>query len=582
CPTIPPPSFDTPYAVPDRSATPVDRRRLQDIGSDDETEDVPTGEFWSVLGVIAFLVMLGGIFAGLTIGLMSLDETNLAILKVSGSPKERAYAARIQPIRKNAHLLLVTLLLGNTIVNESLPILMDTIHLEGYKAVLISTALIVIFGEIIPQAVCARHGLQVGALFAWPVRILMWIMYPVAYPVARLLDWILGHKHGMIYRKAELKELVALHGEDKAGPLTRDEVSIIRAVLDLREKSVANVMTTLEHVFMLPLEAKLNQTTIEQIERAGHSRVPVYKGHRTNIVGVVLVKQLVSYDPAEEVPVSSIKIRRLPRVMANTQLFEILHVFEEGGSHMAVVVDEIQAGEVVPDEEITVDALGKSYKTLGIITLEDVIEELLGEEIIDETDVYVDVATKLKVARVIKGPKPIASPNISTPAALHAAVSNAAARNYFDPHQGVRRSVEADDESSPLLKNSVDYGGIGDAGPAGGGSPSRPAPKTPGRRRKARELIPAGVLAVDLENGREGGLWRGPVRRGSSREEDVMRRLDGSSNTSSAVDHNGGGGSDEENGEEGAGGEEPKTPKAAAGAAIKVREEDGKDNGEQP
>ena len=78
---------------------------------------------------------------------MSLDETNLSILKASGTPKEQAYAARIEPIRKKAHLLLVTLLLGNTIVNETLPVLMHEIHLEGAYAVAISTALIVIFGE---------------------------------------------------------------------------------------------------------------------------------------------------------------------------------------------------------------------------------------------------------------------------------------------------------------------------------------------------------------------------------------------------------------------------------------------------
>ena len=56
--------------------------------------------------------------------------------------------------------------------------------------------------RIIPQAVCVRFGLRVGAFFAWPVRILMWILFPIAYPVAKLLDWILGHQNGVIYRRA--------------------------------------------------------------------------------------------------------------------------------------------------------------------------------------------------------------------------------------------------------------------------------------------------------------------------------------------------------------------------------------------
>jgi metal transporter CNNM len=117
-------------------------------------------EFWIILAACGVLVILGGIFAGnslfnyagLTIGLMSLDSTNIQILKASGSERERIYAERIEPIRKSTHILLVTLLLANTIVNETLPVLFHVIHLDGYQAVLISTALIVIFGEIIPQA----------------------------------------------------------------------------------------------------------------------------------------------------------------------------------------------------------------------------------------------------------------------------------------------------------------------------------------------------------------------------------------------------------------------------------------------
>jgi len=81
----------------------------------------------------------------------------------------RKYAARIQPIRENGHLLLVTLLLANVIVNETLPIIMDDLIGEGLIAILISSALIVIFGEIIPQSICSRFGLAVGAFFAWYV-----------------------------------------------------------------------------------------------------------------------------------------------------------------------------------------------------------------------------------------------------------------------------------------------------------------------------------------------------------------------------------------------------------------------------
>src|SRR5687768_3661941 len=86
-------------------------------------DPIPDWEYWVVVGTIICLVLIGGLVAGLTIGLMSLDSTNISILKLSGTPRERLYAERIEPIRKNGHLLLVTLLLVNTVVNETLPIL---------------------------------------------------------------------------------------------------------------------------------------------------------------------------------------------------------------------------------------------------------------------------------------------------------------------------------------------------------------------------------------------------------------------------------------------------------------------------
>jgi metal transporter CNNM len=228
-------------------------------------EPIPTWEFASVVAAIVVLVLVGGLVSGLTIGLMSLDSTNLTILKVSGTASEKSYAAKIEPIRKHGHLLLVTLLLVNTAFNETLPILFDSIHLTGYKAVLSSTLLVLLFGEIIPQAVCSRYGLQIGAFFAIPVRILIAGLWVISYPIARLLDYLLGHKAGVIYRHAGLKELVALHGEDQSGPLSKDEVSILRAVLDLRTKTVKDVMTAIDDVFMFSLSEKLDRQTIQKV-----------------------------------------------------------------------------------------------------------------------------------------------------------------------------------------------------------------------------------------------------------------------------------------------------------------------------
>ncbi|KAJ1643061.1 hypothetical protein IWQ61_010570, partial [Dispira simplex] len=106
-----------------------ERELRQGLHADAEKPAVPMGstDFWLRLIAVVFLVLFGGLVAGLTLGLMSIDETNLHILSISGDERQKRYAARIQPIRKNGHWLLVTLLLVNTLVNESLPIIMDSI-----------------------------------------------------------------------------------------------------------------------------------------------------------------------------------------------------------------------------------------------------------------------------------------------------------------------------------------------------------------------------------------------------------------------------------------------------------------------
>ena len=111
--------------------------------------------------LIPLLVMLSGVFAGLTLGYMSLDETQLNVLSISGTPyvrpslyvficlhsysQQKAYANKIKPIRKNGHLLLVTLLLANMIVNETLPIVADPVLGGGVQSVVVSTVLIVMY-----------------------------------------------------------------------------------------------------------------------------------------------------------------------------------------------------------------------------------------------------------------------------------------------------------------------------------------------------------------------------------------------------------------------------------------------------
>jgi len=132
---------------------------------------------------------LSGILAGLTLGYLSLDMTALEVLSRTGTPKQREQAKKVIPIRKDGHLLLITLLMANMIVNEALPIIADPVLGGGVQAVVVSTVLIIIFAEIIPQSVCSRFGLAVGSTMVIPVKCLIFVFFPISWPVAKLLTY---------------------------------------------------------------------------------------------------------------------------------------------------------------------------------------------------------------------------------------------------------------------------------------------------------------------------------------------------------------------------------------------------------
>ncbi|KAG1792793.1 uncharacterized protein HD556DRAFT_1378103 [Suillus plorans] len=308
-------------------------------------------EFIVFACLIPVLVLLSGVFAGLTLGYMSLDETQLNVLSMSGSPQQKRYAEKIMPIRKNGHLLLVTLLLANMIVNETLPVISDPILGGGVQSVVVSTVLIVIFSEIIPQSLCTRHGLYFGAQMAGFTRVLICLLGVLAWPIAKLLELVLGPHHGIMYRRGELKELIALHSSMSSlgGDLKSDTVTIIGATLDLQEKVVKQAMTPIENVFMLSIDSKLDYALMKKICLTGHSRVPVYEEVEIpadssdrmlkvkKIIGILLVKHCLLLDPKDAVPLRRIPLNKVPFVPNNESLLGILDKFQEGRSHMAIV-----------------------------------------------------------------------------------------------------------------------------------------------------------------------------------------------------------------------------------------------------
>ncbi|XP_043708573.1 DUF21 domain-containing protein At1g47330-like isoform X2 [Telopea speciosissima] len=308
-------------------------------------------KFSLYLLLIVGLVCFAGLMAGLTLGLMSLGLVDLEVLIKSGRPKDRIYAAKIFPVIKRQHLLLCTLLIGNSLAMEALPIFLDAL-VPPWAAILISVTLILVFGEILPQAVCTRYGMAVGATLAPLVRVLLLLFFPVAYPISKLLDWMLGKGHAVLLRRAELKTFVDFHGNEagKGGDLTHDETTIIAGALELTEKAAKDAMTPISKVFSLDLDDTLDSETLNAIMMKGHSRVPIYVGNPTNIIGLILVKNLLTVDPKDAVPLRKMIIRKIPRVSENMPLYDILNEFQKGHSHIAVVSKELNDTKETPKE----------------------------------------------------------------------------------------------------------------------------------------------------------------------------------------------------------------------------------------
>ncbi|TQD90127.1 hypothetical protein C1H46_024291 [Malus baccata] len=434
-------------------------------------------KFFLYLLIIVGLVCFAGMMAGLTLGLMSLGLVDLEVLMKSGRPQDRKHAAKIYPVVKNQHLLLCTLLIGNALAMEALPVFLDSL-VPPWAAIVLSVTLILVFGEILPQAVCTRYGLTVGATMAPFVRFLLVLFLPISYPISKVLDYMLGKGQSALLRRAELKTFVNFHGNEagKGGDLTHDETTIIAGALELTEKTAKDAMTPITNAFALDLDAPLTlwvcgyRDTLNAIMVMGHSRVPVYCGKPGNIIGLVLVKNLLMVDPEGEVTLRKLMIRKIPRVSEDMPLYDILNEFQKGHSHIAVVFKypngkkdalkngkdgeppvfkddcKKQAGQTAAsfkkDEKVgssnalsaldngdggqqskkspsATPAFKKRHRGcshcildvengpipvfpdneefVGVITMEDVIEELLQEEIWDETDEYVDIHNRIKV-----------------------------------------------------------------------------------------------------------------------------------------------------------------------------------------
>jgi metal transporter CNNM len=243
-------------------------------------------------------------------------------------------------------------------------------------AVVVSTTLITIFGEILPQAIFYQHALKVGYYFVPVVRFFQIIFYPIAKPIAFVLDKILGKEKETLLSKEEISEMIKTHEDSNDSEIDSDEESIVLGALSFSEKKVNQIMTPKKVVFALEENEILDEGKRVEIKKTGFSRIPVYHENIDEMTGVLFAKDLINIDSDKKV-YDLYRRNRIFKVNENDNLDDLLNKFIKKKSHIAYVTN--------------------SYDTfLGIVTMEDLIEEIIQKEIVDETDKYVDMREEAK------------------------------------------------------------------------------------------------------------------------------------------------------------------------------------------
>uniref|UniRef100_A0A667XZC7 Metal transporter n=1 Tax=Myripristis murdjan TaxID=586833 RepID=A0A667XZC7_9TELE len=351
-------------------------------------ERPPQADVWLQAGVSVLLLGLSALCSGLNISMLALDPVELRVLQNSGTEKEQKYARKIESVRKHGNYILCTVVLGNVLTNTCFVVWMCQILGMTPLSTASCTLGIFFIGEILPHSVASRHSLAIASKTLCATRLLMLVFFPIAYPVSKILDIMLHQEISNFYTREKL--VAMLRVTDPYHDLVKEELNIIQGALELRTKTVEDVLTPLSDCYMLSSDAVLDFCTMSDVMQSGFTRIPVYENDRSNIVDILFVKDLAFVDPDDCTPLKTItQFYKHPMhcVFNDTKLDVMLDEFKRGKSHLAVVQRVNSEGEGDP-----------FYEVMGIVTLEDVIEEIIKSEIVDETDLYTDNRTKRRVS----------------------------------------------------------------------------------------------------------------------------------------------------------------------------------------
>jgi len=311
---------------------------------------------------VLLLITVSAICSGLNIAVMSLD---MADLRRKAKLGNRA-ANRVLPLRRNTHLTLASILLTNVAAISAASLVLDQL-LYGWLAGLLSTLLIVVFGEVIPQALFSKNPLAWSSAFAPLLKAMRIVTYVISKPLQLLLDQLFPRQRAKLQSRHELGLLITEHLADDSSELDEDEVEIMRGALQLSEKRVRDILTDIRHTYWMTPDTQLTGEKIDEIKEKGFSRIPIFNSKLTKCYGLLLMKDLVDIDFDERVyQLDELPLHPTKLVGSMTALDTMFRKFINAGAHLI---------PIERDDEI-----------IGIVTIEDLLEEIIGHEIEDETD----------------------------------------------------------------------------------------------------------------------------------------------------------------------------------------------------
>ncbi len=340
-----------------------------------------------LIGSIIGLIFLSAFFSGSETSLTSASKPRMHTLARSGKKN----AGIFEKIFKDKEQLICTILFANNLVNVlasalATKILIEITDSEGILyATVIMTLMILIFGELIPKTLALSNADKFALKISPLIRVIIIILYPLTKILNYLVSFILrllgvdykgSTKEEMLEKsEEELRGAIDLHGSDT---VDKDEKQMLKSILDLDEITVGSIMISRKDIFSLPSNVTYSEL-VSKLKSSPHSRIPVWDKNPENIVGVLFVRRLIGEQPVDQKKFNILSYCQKPWfIPESTKLDYQLMAFKKRKEHFSIVVDEY--GEF-----------------LGIITLEDIIEEIVGD-IDDELDV-------LKLSKNVSGIK---------------------------------------------------------------------------------------------------------------------------------------------------------------------------------